>query len=218
VSLDKRAVYKVFRASLPAEIQNDLYFSVFYSDIRPSRVAITGLDPGGDPDEPATVSCVSKYYKADEHEYVDNSYRLATRMRQLLLSSGIVGNVEEIRAIPKFNVIFHRSRSWEPDAFDQSTARDLARCAVAQILVEIAPRIILIEGYQALTQFTKQQSLTVQNQRTLISSRLKVATIDLNGARTKLVVLAHPTGYRWSGTDWDRAIEQIRTEVSTPAA
>jgi len=140
-------------------------------------------------------------------------------MRQMLLRAGVVANLQDIRAIPKFNVIFHRSPRWPPNLFDAAAARELARPAVAQILAEIAPQILLVEGYEALTQFIKQQSpLTLRDQRKLIPSRLKVATVELNGARIKLVVLAHPTGSRWSGTEWDSAIEHIRAEVATPAA
>jgi hypothetical protein len=47
--LDKRSLYETFRASLPESLRDDRFFKIFYSDVRPSRIAIIGLNPGGDP-------------------------------------------------------------------------------------------------------------------------------------------------------------------------
>src|SRR5713226_10424021 len=108
----KQSVYDRFRSLLPADTQSDAFFKIFYSDIRPAPIAIVGLNPGGDPLRPPHFAA-SRFYENNEHDYVDCSYRIAGRMRDFLLRSGIAPALDDIRAIPKLNVIFHRSPRFE---------------------------------------------------------------------------------------------------------
>jgi hypothetical protein len=145
MSFDKRIAYEAFRASLPVALQDDRFFAIFYSDIRPSPIAVIGLNPGGDPAVPSSIRRVSTLYEHDEHEYVDMNYPIAMKMRDLLVRSGAAANITEIRGIPKFNVIFHRSASWQL-LNDKNVARRLAAPHVAAMLHAISPHIVIIDG------------------------------------------------------------------------
>src|SRR4051812_10771232 len=111
----KRDLYRRFCAELAADQQSDAFFKIFYSDIRRSPIAIIGLNPGGNPANPDELQRASTFYDRDEHDYVDCKYPLAVKMRNFLLRSGIAADDDAIRAIPKLNVIFHRSVSLATD-------------------------------------------------------------------------------------------------------
>ena len=152
----KQKLYQRFKQCLPPELRDDAWFSIFYSDVRPSPVAILGLNPGGNPKRPDTILRISTFYENGEHEYVafrkESGYPIAGRMCTLLKESGLVLDWESIRWIPKSNTIFHRSRRL-PELEDPVGAEQLARPFVDELLAEIDPRIILFGGKEAFDWF-----------------------------------------------------------------
>ena len=88
----KRSFFARFKATLPPDRQTIAHFKIFYSDIRPSRLVIVGMNPGGNPHNPETIQAASLFYDDNEHDYVDCGYPLALKMRTFLVGSGIAGS------------------------------------------------------------------------------------------------------------------------------
>lgn len=208
----KQRLYETFRRKLPEHLQDDRHFKIFYSDIRPSPMAIVGLNPGGDPSRPDSLQSASTWYEHNEHDYLDCDYAIARKMRAFLIESGIVATAEGIRAIPKLNVVFHRSANWG-GLFSQRAARDLAHPHVNEILEAIAPTMLIVEGFGAVDQLLAQGSARRRTSPSIVvPSRLKVETLDLgSGNPCQAIVLGHPTGARWSNDDWLTAIEYVKS-------
>lgn len=209
-------MYGSFRASLPLELRDDRHFKIFYSAIARAPVAIIGLNPGGDPNRDRPFASASAWFEHREHDYVDCDYPLARKMRELLRESGLVADLEGIRAIPKLNVLFHRSRSIE-QLVSEKVARELARPHVAAILREVQPQFLLVEGFRAATHLVRQQQLEIDCEETLVNGH--ILTMQLSGGpfeqRCLAVCLRHPTGYRWSRANWSEAMSAVGRLWST---
>ncbi len=157
---DLKRIHASFSESLPNEQRTERHFKIFDSSIQRSPLAIVGLNPGGDPDAPTELHSSSQWFERGEHDYVDCDYPLARKMRQFLLGAGIVRDVEEIRQIPKLNVLFHRSKDIA-QLRSVRAASELARPHLAELLREIAPRVLIFEGVKAQTLLVEQQALEI---------------------------------------------------------
>jgi hypothetical protein len=158
------------------------------------------------------------WYENNEHDYVDCDYPIARKMSAFLAEAGAVSTAEGIRGIPKFNAVFHRSTNWE-SLPNKSTALDIARPHVTTMLAVAAPTVLIVEGFESFEQLVKQGSVCGHAPPlAVVPGRLKTATVELaSGHRARAVILAHPTGARWSKHDWSAAIACVRSELSGEA-
>ena len=215
-AFDKRALYGQFRAALPSNLQDDRYFKIFYSDVFRSGIAIVGLNPGGDPDSPADLQSASLFYEKGEHDYADCDYPIARKMRELFDRAGLATGTDAIRRYPKLNVVFHRSRS-EKEAKDWNwpAAVEASRPGVAKILSHVTPELLVVEGFKTLEWMLGQQGWAISSIREVVPRHVRVA--DLSGpawrSTVRAVVLAHPTGYRWSSEAWAEAARVLGAET-----
>jgi hypothetical protein len=203
----KRDLYRRFCAELAPDQRSDAFFKIFYSDIRRSQVAIIGLNPGGNPAKPDELQRASTVYDRNEHDYVDCKYPLAVKMRNFLLRSGIAADDDGIRAIPKLNVIFHRSVSLATLGGADHAAR-VSAPFVKEMLCEIRPEFLLFEGAAGFATYRRfVDGVSAARPIPIGAPHVRVHVCDPND-RT-IVVLSHPTGYRWRAVDWNRAMEEV---------
>jgi hypothetical protein len=139
-------------------------------------------------------------------------------MRAFLLASGAAKTLQGIRRIPKFNVIFDRSKNLHA-LVDVAASRLRARTAVRQMLEEIRPRMLLFEGFAALEHFKKQQEPVAvtpvpMKLRQLRTERLQLDARGVLGRPVLAIALAHPTGFRWRTSDWQQAAMKVAALLS----
>ena len=88
-------------------------FAIYYSEIIPSNLMMIGHNPGGNP---ARENRARNSVKSGFHEYVNNaggseeSYKLAKIMNGYLRRL-LDLNSDQIRKIPKINIVFRRSKN-----------------------------------------------------------------------------------------------------------
>lgn len=125
------------------------HYSIFYSRFQRSPLLILGINPGGDPTDlgyPKT----HPFHENWHHEYVDEHYTIANVMRPALVAALGAKSAEDLRGIPKANVVFNRSKNT-----DVITGGDLSRMAalsapfLAEIVTFVQPVTILFEGHKA---------------------------------------------------------------------
>lgn len=219
MSFDKRAVYEAFKGALPADKRDDRFFKVFYSDIRPSPVAVIGLNPGGDPEEPHTLQSASLFYEASEHDYVDCNYVLAKRMRRFLAQSGLAPSVEGVRSIPKTNVVFHRSRKAD-EIGDWNPLLAASKPHVRAILEHVKPETLVVEGFGTVTRLASQQRWRAAPVAEPVEKRLRLFALQGVSWRdsVQVLALAHPSSgmVHWTEEEWLVAIKVVRERLGPP--
>ena len=132
------------------------HYSIFYSQVNPSSLLILGFNPGGNPDtwdESALAS--PAFYENGEHEYVDCHYPIAVSMRQFLKDVDLIRSDEELRSIPKTNIVFRRSRSMDGLKISDAQAIKEAKPVLDQIIDRVAPTTIICEGISTQKHFEK---------------------------------------------------------------
>ena len=124
-------------------LNHSRHFAIFYSRIQQSKLMVLGINPGGSPNDSA-YPIDSLRFDVWRHEYVDENYRIAAIMRPALMRALGAERAEDIRGVPKANVIFHRS----PDTLGMDLKRLAAICApfLKEIIAFVDPEIIVCEG------------------------------------------------------------------------
>jgi hypothetical protein len=208
----KRSIYERYRSTLPVEKQSDTYFKVFYSDIRPSKLLIVGINPGGDPLDPPH-DAASLLYEKGEHDYADCGYRLALKMTEFLKGSGIVRSTDAIRTIPKINVIFERSASFDALA-DPEGAATRSAPFVREIVEAVKPKLLLFEGVKAFDIFRR---FVLVEPPAPPDGRFPglVQWFRFERHPGDHVVLPHPTSFHWRAEDWRAAMDEVGSMYAT---
>lgn len=217
MQFDKRKAYAAFREALPPALQDDRFFKIFYSDIVPSDVLVIGLNPGGDPGRPETIDAASLFFERGEHDYVDCDYKLARKMRELFERAGLATSADAIRRIPKINVVFHRSPGASANAgWTWPEAVRASQSLVGKILEYVRPTMVIFEGVDAYKKLLTQQGWSVRHERDAIPKHVKVAVVAGPSWTDTIavIVLAHPTGFRWSAENWSAASRILRDELN----
>ena len=202
------------------------YFSIFYSQVKPSKTLILGYNPGGDPrnwDESALSS--RGFYENREHEYVDTNFPTSLRMRDYLLKSGLVNRVDEIRDIPKINLIFRRSRNMNELPVPPRQALAEAKPFVERIIKNVNPELIVCEGKSTLDRFeslycgTKEQEVdgravfTPNGRHNALIYRADRAHVNCLARSCMLVGIGHPSKYS-ARVEWRDVLKNSRNLLS----
>jgi hypothetical protein len=198
------------------------YYSIFYSQIKPSKILLLGYNPGGDPanwDESALAS--PSFYENREHEYVDTNFPTSLGMRSYLLGSSLVKSVDEIRDIPKINLIFRRSRNMNELPISPRQALVEAQPFVEQIIETVCPELIICEGKSTLDKFEDlycekmeqevdgRTVFTPNGRHNALIYRADRATVNCLGRSCLLVGIGHPSKYSSRG-EWKYVLENTR--------
>jgi hypothetical protein len=202
------------------------FYSIFYSQIKPSKTLILGYNPGGDPenwDESALAS--PSFYEKHEHEYVDTNFPTSLGMRNYLLGSRLVDSVDQIRDIPKINLIFRRSRNMNELSISPRQALAEAQPFVEKIIDTVCPDLIICEGKSTLDKFEalyckkmKQEVdgktvFTPNGQHNALIYRADKATVNCLGRSCLLIGIGHPSKYSSRG-EWKYVLENTRKLLS----
>ena len=197
------------------------FYSIFFSQVNPSPIMILGYNPGGDPknwDESKLAS--TSFYENGEHEYVDCCYPIACVMNKFLKKVLDIEN-ERIRAIPKTNLIFRRSRSVKYLPLKESDAINEAKPILEQILRRVKPDVIICEGFLTLRNFQKHycsvhcekidgESVDVPNGIHFAPIyRADRAFLSSTGKYVKLLGIGHPSRFG-SRPEWNEVIQLSR--------
>lgn len=222
-SIDKR-----YRAASGLQARRD--YSIFYSQILPCRVLVLGWNPGGNPQTWSESELAStSFFENGEHEYVDCHYPLAVVMRTFLIKALALRSAEDIRTIPKTNLIFRRSRGQDSLAVSDEKAFSEARPFVEEIIQQVQPTTIILEGTKTLGAFAAKYCETVEpcadgdpittpNGRVPASIyQLSNATIRCLGRPAQLLGLGHPSRYA-TRAEWPLVLERSRRALLTACA
>lgn len=198
-------------------------YSIFYSQILPSRVMILGFNPGGDPetwDESLLAS--PSYYEGGEHEYVDCNYPLAVAMRIFLQDALSLPSVAAIRRIPKSNLIFRRSSGHDSLSLPAGQAMDEALPFVEEMLCRVQPNFVILEGVVTLDKFIKRYCVgevrqmrgvdisTPNGRHPACLFRAVQAGVRCLGRDATLIGLGHPSKYA-GRAEWRAVVAQAKT-------
>lgn len=202
------------------------YYSIFYSLVEPSKILILGFNPGGDPATWSESALASRsFYENREHEYVDTDFPTSVGMRDFLLGSGIVETVEEIRDIPKINLIFRRSRNMNELPITPRQAVLEAQPYIEKIIQRVSPELIICEGKSTLDKFEAfycgktdqevdgQTVLTPNGRHNALIYRADRATVKCIEKPCILVGIGHPSKYS-SRSEWQSVLDNTRNLLS----
>ena len=181
-------------------------YKVAYSPLTPSEVLFIGDNPGGDPDRPETVANYKEDYGADEHDFLDEDYRLVVKVRELFRDAFGRDGIEKLRSLQVTNASFFRS-SEQPSGSMLNSSREKCRPYLGRIVKIVNPLLVLatgmsvfryLEGYvkdareidRALPPPAKGQHIYYRRVR----GRFEM----LDGKEIDLVGFHHLSGYQWS--------------------
>ena len=203
-------------------------YSIYFSQIIPSPLLILGFNPGGDPstwNESALAS--TSFFENGEHEYVDCDYPIAKTMRQFLREINAIKSYEELRSIPKSNIIFRRSRSMDQLGISEKEAILEAKPVLTQMIERVTPTTIICEGASTLRQFKKHycdgvdediDNVRIETPNGANSARIYKADrahlIDLNREVT-LLGIGHPSKYA-GRQEWRSVVQAASKLLSAP--
>lgn len=158
-----RSIDTRFRAA--SGLSERRHYSIFYSQVVKSRILVIGFNPGGDPDHwDESLLASRSFYEHGEHEYVDCEYRIAVAMREFLMRTLSLTDVNQIRTIPKTNLVFRRSSNQDTLKISSSRALREAHPFIEEIIQRVQPRAIILEGKVTLDKFEKLYCGTVTAQ------------------------------------------------------
>jgi hypothetical protein len=210
-----------FRAA--SGLKERRYYSIFYSSIQRSPLLILGWNPGGNPENWDEAQLASRtFYENGEHEYVDCHYKLAVAMRGLLMSVLGMSNAEEIRSIPKSNLIYRRSTGQGTLPLNERAALDECRPFVEEVLLRVSPSHILLEGMTTLEAFESiycrevakeldgASIVTPNGARQARIYRADSAHVRCLGKLVTLIGLGHPSKFS-SRREWAEVIRRTRS-------
>lgn len=211
-----------YRLSLGSEIPGGAY-AIFYSQIMPSSLLIIGHNPGGNPD-----GCGPQSLDIEQgfHDYVSNAeargsdrYRLATAMRAYLVR--LLGiDVNEIRKVPKINLIFRRSEdeatfAGHHNGMSMWFAARHDRPFVEELITSVDPSGMIFEGHKAWAKFCEIYCACNCSTETVVLAGNNVKLVQMAkpfvkclGRTINAVILAHPSRYgTWKAmADGDDAV------------
>ncbi len=186
------------------------FYSIYYSQIIPSPVLILGFNPGGDPNNwDKSVLASQTFYENNEHEYVDCDYKIAVAMRKFLINVLSLSDKEDIRNIPKTNIIFRRSISTNSLGLSKEHAILEAKPILNQILIRVAPKTIICEGIGTLEKFEKHYCENVNEfaddtkihtpngKNEALIYKADEGIITILSQSTKLLGIGHPSKYSY---------------------
>lgn len=141
------------------------FYSIFYSQVNPFPILLLGFNPGGDPETWDEAELASQsFYENGEHEYVDCDYEIAVAMRNFLGEVLPIESSEDIRRIPKTNLIFRRSGSMDELKLTNLQAILDAKPILSQIIRHVAPTTTICEGMTTLKAFNQHYCRDVQEE------------------------------------------------------
>jgi len=192
------------------------FYSIFYSQINPSPLLIIGFNPGGNSDAWDESALASRsFYENGEHEYVDCHYPIAVAMRQFLTDVAVISSHDQLRSIPKTNLIFRRSRSMDGLRFSERDVILEAKPILDQVLERVAPNVVICEGISTLRHFERYYCESVEEEidDTCVDTpngkhRARIykadkAVLSSNNRPVNLLGIGHPSKY--SGrSEWGR--------------
>lgn len=191
-------------------------YKIFYSSVRPAKILVLGINPGGNPAEimPDGMnlknssdglkrgSASDGFYENDEHDLLDCSWRENNIVKLLIPLVG--GKREAIRRhVVKTNVAFRRSS--KTAGFDIECAKVEAAPFLAEIIEFVRPKLIILAGVK-LDEFTRRfcsSSREVGDR--LVDPRVKqtvfraAVVILQRGAHKAIAVqVAHASQFSWT--------------------
>jgi hypothetical protein len=210
-----------FRAASGLRDRRD--YSIFYSRLRPSRVMVIGINPGGSRDGTHHVASPT-FYENDEHEYVDQNYRIAAVMRPALMHALGTTRPDDLRGVPKTNCVFDRSVG--TDAFTGTELRARAAlCApfLAEMIVAVGPDVLIMEGAGARDLFVRHHCRNVREDvferitglrrgATNTFFKRETALLDALEREATILTLGHPSQFGHLPT-WTKAVEALRSNL-----
>ena len=187
-------------------LTNRNLFKVAYSPLKPSTVMLIGDNPGGDANVPITVANFKEDYLDGEHDFLDESYTLAVKMRELFrLAFGSNGD-EILRRVPTTNVSFFRS----PRQLSNSEiSRNREKCwpYIIRLLEIIGPELILCNG-MSVFRYLRSRMVSAEEIDQAAPSpatgqqvyyrKIRGAFAALDNQVVEIVGFHHLSGYRWS--------------------
>ena len=174
-------------------------YHVAYSALRPRPVLLVGDNPGGDPENPATIATFKEYYAPGEHEFIDQDYLLARAMRRLFNEAFEPSGIDVLRGVPVTNASFFRTPRQPPA---RVIRQNRERCApyLWRIVQLVGPSLIVANGvgvFQYLSAYLAN-AREVESPLPAYYRKLRGAVDALGGNEITLVGFYHLTGYRWS--------------------
>ncbi len=202
------------------------HYSIFYSSIQRSALLILGWNPGGNPatwDESQLAS--NSFYENGEHEYVDCHYKLALAMRGFLMASLGLSTPQEIRSIPKSNLIFRRSTGQGSLSLSARAALDECRPFVQELVSRVSPSHIILEGMTTLDEFGASYCsevsrdvdgasvVTPNGARKARIYRADSAVVRCLDRRVTLVGVGHPSKFA-GRREWKEVVQRAKGLLS----
>jgi len=181
-------------------------YSILYSPLpEQADLVIVGYNPGGNSTDFDVENAGSI---PTEHEYLNESYPLAKKMRQLFEESG---HLELLKKSVKTNLIYFRSRdvkSWESIPKDIRTTLETRSIAATTSLVrQLKPKWIVCEGFATYDRLC-EQLLVSKDKNQNINSAVRVSSIT---GGPLIIGLKHPTGARWSSSEKNETLKWFKS-------
>ena len=196
------------------------FYKVAYSPLTPSEVLFIGDNPGGDPDKPETVANYKEDYGADEHDFLDEDYRLAVKMRDLFTDAFGRNGIAKLCSVQVTNASFFRSSSQLLGSVLGSN-REKCRPYLARIVKIVNPTLILATGMDVFRYLERHMMDPREVDRALplpakgqdiYYRKLRGKLRMLGGKEIDLVGFHHLSGYRWSNEKRADLAERIRRD------
>ncbi len=197
-------------------------YKVAYSPLTPSEVLLVGDSPGGDPNEPETVANYKEVYEEGEHDFIDEDYTLAVKVRGLFTEAFGTSGVGLLRSVPVTNVSFFRSPGQPSDPIVKLN-RKKCRPYLWRIVRIIQPTLVVANGMSVFRYLQSHLSEVREIDRALpppatgqqIYYRKVRGLFDaLEGREVDLVGFHHLSGYRWSREKFADLAVRIRKDWS----
>ena len=185
------------------------------------KVAYAPLKP--DPNLPTTVANFKENYRNGEHDFLDENYRLAIKMRELFrLAFGSKGH-ELLRGIPTTNVSFFRSPS-QLSPSELSRNREKCWPYIIRLLGIIGPILILCNG-MSVFRYLRARMVSAEDidqaapspatGQQVYYEKVRGTFAALNNQVVDLVGFHHISGYRWSKPKLTDLASRLESDVKS---
>ena len=195
-------------------------FKVAYSPLKPSNVLMVGDSPGGDPEDPMTVANYKEEYEDGEHDFVDEDYLLAVKMRNLFADAFGKRGVMLLRGMPVTNVSFFRSPG-QPSGRTTKGNREKCRPYLWRILGIVDPDLVLANGMDVFRYLQSHlrdvREIDRASPPPATGQQIYYRKVEgqlgvLGEKEVELVGFHHLSGYRWSNEKLSDLADRIKRD------
>ena len=227
------------RYKMAAGLSDRSEYKIFYGPVRPARILVLGINPGGHPETvkpdgmgfivrpddalkkrrkaPQLHAASASYYENDESDLLDCNWTENHGLRALL--TPLLGQDDDIRRnVVKTNLAFKRSPNAKNKKFIEEAKKEAAEFLI-EIINVVRPNLILLAGAD-LHEFVARFCLNSTSLPTALKERddsvgqvvFRAAKVVLRGDKRKALVVqvAHASQFSWTYERYGVA-EEIRT-------